>query len=156
MKGIIFLISLLISSTVWATSFVGYVVGVLDGDTIEVIDKDKNRFRIRLNQIDAPEKSQPYGKKAKQFLSNLIFQKQVIIKWTKKDRYHRLLGQVYYYHQDINLLMIQNGYAWAYTRYLKDDYYLLVQKRAEKEKLGLWASHQPAIAPWEWRKNKRK
>ena len=49
----------------------GKVIKVSDGDTITVL-QDKRQIKVRLYGIDAPELKQPYGKKSKQFLSNLI------------------------------------------------------------------------------------
>jgi micrococcal nuclease len=46
---------------VLAADFSGPVVGVIDGDTIEVLHS-QHPERIRLNGIDCPEKGQAYGK----------------------------------------------------------------------------------------------
>ena len=45
-----------------ASDFTGKVLGVLDGDTIEVLH-NTHAERIRLNGIDCPEKGQAYGKR---------------------------------------------------------------------------------------------
>ena len=51
-------------------SFSGKLVKVLDGDTVEVLHNGRAE-RIRLNGIDTPEKGQPFGNKAKQFVLNV-------------------------------------------------------------------------------------
>ena len=50
-----------------AESFAGKVVRVLDGDTVEVMHDGKAE-RIRLAQIDCPEKDQPFGQAAKRYV----------------------------------------------------------------------------------------
>ena len=55
-----------------AEVLLGHVVGVSDGDTITVIDNIKQSQVIRLMGIDASEKAQAYGQKAKESLSNLV------------------------------------------------------------------------------------
>lgn len=60
---------LVIASPLFALS--GKVVSIHDGDTITAL-QDKRQIKVRLYGIDAPELKQPYGKKSKQFLSNLI------------------------------------------------------------------------------------
>ena len=64
----------------------GKVVSVLDGDTIEVIHEKKPE-RIRLYGIDCPEKGQPFGQKAKQFTSALLFGKDVKIETHGRDKH---------------------------------------------------------------------
>lgn len=99
--------------------------------------------------IDAPELKQPYGKKSKQFLANLIAGKVVEVEENGKDRYKRILGIVYHKGQDINAQMVENGYAWAYVKY--SIIYVDHESAARKNKRGLWQSSDPT-PPWEWRK----
>lgn len=97
MKKAIFLLFLIAAAVgVSGAEIVGRVVGVSDGDTITVLeDLDKGRFRVRLAGIDAPEKGQAFGQKAKQYLSGLIFGKAVSVRFTTVDRYGRIVGRVY-------------------------------------------------------------
>ena len=71
------------------------MVGVADGDTVTVLDADKVQHKIRLAGIDAPEKSQPFGNRSKQNLSDLVFGKYVRVDWDKRDRYGRIVGKVW-------------------------------------------------------------
>ena len=89
----LFLLSLLLLSlSLFSAEIKGKVVAVTDGDTITVLDEmDKGNFKIRLEKIDAPEKKQAFGSKAKQFLSSLIFGKQVTVRFKAVDRYGRIL-----------------------------------------------------------------
>lgn len=73
----------------------GRVVRIADGDTLTVLDADQVQHRVRLAGIDAPERAQPFGERAKQNLARLTFGKPVEIRWHKKDRYKRVVGQVW-------------------------------------------------------------
>jgi len=64
----------------------GKVISVTDGDTIKIL-VDNRQIKVRLAEIDAPEKNQAYGMKAKQFLGNLVFGKDVRVKEIDWDRY---------------------------------------------------------------------
>ena len=65
------------------------VVAIPDGDTFTALFADNHTERIRLRGIDCPERSQPFGKAAKQFTSSLIFQKKVFLIKKEIDRYGR-------------------------------------------------------------------
>jgi len=94
----------------------GRVVAVADGDTLTLIDRNKTEYRIRLAGIDTPEKSQPFGKRAKTELSQKVFGKTVNIKIIDIDRYKRLIGNVHLKNRWINREMIQQGWAWHYKK----------------------------------------
>lgn len=148
------------------------VVGVTDGDTITCLTDKKEQLKIRLYQIDAPEKKQAYGQKSKQLLSNLIFNKNVRIETHKKDKYKRTLGTIYINIPtpcpdkipndrcaecsktiDVNLDMIKRGMAWYYPYSKKNKQYEHMEEYARTNKRGLWS--QKAIAPWQFRKLKK-
>ena len=156
MKPLFLLSLLLLSISTFSAEIIGKVVGVSDGDTITVLDNlDKGKFRIRLDKIDAPEKKQAFGNKAKQFLSALIFGKQVTVRYKAVDRYGRIVGVVYCDGVEINLVMVQNGYAWHYCHYDKTPEYIQAEKQARADKKGLWVSPVP-VNPYEFRKQKRR
>ena len=129
-------------------AFSAKVIKTSDGDTITVL-QDKQQIKVRLFGIDAPELKQPYGKKSKQFLANLIAGKVVDVDENGKDRYKRTIGTVYLGGTDINAQMVANGYAWAYRKFSKK--YTAQESKAKSQGLGLWRDKEP-IPPWEWRK----
>ena len=156
MKPLFLLSLLLLSLSLFSAEIIGKVVGVSDGDTITVLDDmDQGKFRIRLDKIDAPEKKQAFGNKAKQFLSTLIFGKKVSIRFKSIDNYGRVLGVVSLDGKEINLVMVQNGYAWHYSYYDKTPAYIEAEKQARAEKKGLWQDPNP-INPFEYRKQNKK
>ncbi len=85
---------LFIACSAFASDITGRVVGIADGDTFTLLLKDNSTVRIRLHGIDTPEKGQPFGNNAKQFTSNLIFNKQVKVKQTDTDRYGLIVSNI--------------------------------------------------------------
>ena len=57
MRSLLLFLLALSSLTVWADVIEGRVVGVADGDTITLLDGNRQQHRIRLAGIDAPELS---------------------------------------------------------------------------------------------------
>ena len=138
------------------SEFSGQVVGVVDGDTIDVLHNGKAQ-RVRLYGIDCPEKKQPYGKKAKWFTSDLAFRKTVTVIVKDHDRYGRTIGEVILPNgKSLNRKLVRAGYAWWYRNYAPKDIELMIlQKTSRKLNAGLWAGTEP-IAPWEFRRGGRK
>ena len=87
------LLILAVGLPAFASQFTGEVIGVLDGDTIDVLI-DRKPIRVRLHGIDCPEKGQPRGSRAKWYASDLAFKKTVTVQITDVDRYGRIVGQV--------------------------------------------------------------
>ncbi|SUA62834.1 hypothetical protein RP300_02443 [Oligella urethralis] len=133
----------------------GRVVKVSDGDSITLLDMNHKQHRVRLSQIDAPEQKQPFSRVAKEALADLIATKEVRLQIEGKDRYQRLLAEVFIGGTNVNLYMVRQGYAWAYTQYMTDNQYLEAQQAAQRERLGLWRDANP-LAPWEYRRQQRK
>jgi micrococcal nuclease len=132
----------------------GKVVYVIDGDTVTVLS-DNTQYRIRLNGIDAPEKSQAYGNKSKEYLRSMVYQKYVTVTLYGHDRYGRYIGMIHTDDiDDVNGAMIQAGMAWHYAHYYPSEEYAAYQRDAQEAGLGLWADSNP-IPPWEFRKWKR-
>ncbi len=143
-------------SSALAESIHGRVISVADGDTITILTEQKEQIKVRLTEIDAPEKDQPYGHKSKQALSDLVFKKDVNVSSNSKDRYGRTLGRVFVNDKDVNLYMVANGYAWAYTKYLTDPTIKEAETSARERSLGLWGLQADQVMPpWEWRRAKR-
>lgn len=151
--------ALLVSSLLLAASpkvidqFSGKVIGVTDGDTINVL-VNKEIVKVRLEGIDAPESRQSFGNKSKQALSKLVFGKSVVVKKTGEDRYRRTLGVIMLGNTDVNAKMIEDGLAWHYKQYNGEERLAKLEKNARSSKHGLWADPNP-IAPWDFRSRQR-
>ncbi len=152
-----FLLAAVAIATAAAGPITGRVVGVSDGDTVTVLDAHKRTHKIRLLGIDTPEKKQPYGERAKQSLSDLVYNKQVTVEGSKQDRYGRDLGKIVLDGQDINLEQIRRGMAWHYKQYARDQSpedrlaYAEAEATARANRLGLWQDPNP-VPPWSFRR----
>ncbi|HXV37453.1 MAG TPA: thermonuclease family protein [Myxococcota bacterium] len=129
----------------------GRVVGVLDGDTLTLL-VDREEVRVRLAQIDAPERDQPYGQKAKAALAALAFGKPARVEVVDVDSYGRSVGEVFVAGVDVNRELVRGGHAWAYTRYTHSTAIIELEDQARAAKAGLWAlPESQREAPWIWR-----
>ncbi|MCS6291698.1 MAG: thermonuclease family protein [Nitrospira sp.] len=137
---------------VLADEFISEVIGILDGDTIDVLHNHQTK-RIRLNGIDCPEKGQAYGQKAKHAASDLVFGKEVTIQTHGYDKYKRTIGDVFLPDgTNVNHTLVKDGWCWWYRKYASRDVMLEgLEVEARKARRGLWADPQP-VPPWEWRK----
>lgn len=147
-------------SPAWAGVLVGKVVAVADGDTITVLDESKIQHKIRLAGIDAPERKQAFGQRAKEQLSDLVFGKTVQVETEKVDRYGRQIGKVLIDGRDANLVMVTYGMAWHYKKYQTEQassdrlLYSSAEEEAREGRVGLWREPAP-VAPWDWRRGQR-
>ena len=121
-----------------------------DGDTVKVADST-GEYKLRLSDIDAPERNQSHGKIARRALIQLCENAQVEVQLLSMDKYFRYLGKLQCNQQDASLHMLQNGHAWVNTYYQHDAYLIAAMKNAKQEKLGLWQNDNPT-PPWVWRK----
>ena len=134
----------------------GQVMRIIDGDTLELRAADDKTVSIRLAQIDAPEKAQPYGDMATKALSALTLGKPVRVEVVDLDRYGRSVGEVYFGDLHVNAEMVRQGHAWAYTRYVESLAIIGLEDEARNHERGLWtlplAQREP---PWVWRHRRR-
>jgi endonuclease YncB( thermonuclease family) len=143
-----------------ASEYSGRIVGVVDGDTVDLLTEANERIRIRLAGIDAPERGQGFSRRAKQGLSDLTFNRQVTVSADKLDHYGRLVGKILVAGNDANLQMIRLGLAWHYAKYAGEQslsdrrMYAETEQAARSARIGLWADPSP-LAPWDYRRRRR-
>jgi len=130
-----------------------YVVSyVYDGDTVKLHNAE-SEFKLRLTDIDAPERNQDYGLKSRRALiklcqGNNIF---VTVQIVGTDKYNRSLGRLQCNHIDASTYLVEHGLAWHYAQYSSDVNIYNASLKARQQRLGLWAS-DTAIPPWTWRR----
>ena len=154
MRPFLYLLLALYVAQARAEALRGLVVRIIDGDTIVLVDAAHDQHRIRLTEIDAPERAQPWGSKSRQALAKMIFKKDVVIKVAGTDRYGRTLGRIYLGDLDVNREMVKDGDAWAYRQYLTDPMFVDDEKAAREHRRGLWSLPNP-VPPWDWRHGAR-
>ena len=157
MKTVLFVAALtMLSAAVSGATVEGEVVAITDGDTIKILTPTKQQIKVRLADIDTPERGQPYGRKARQVLGEKIHRRQVDVEEVTIDRYQRLVGRVFLDGRNINAEMVEDGAAWVYRKYSDDPQLIRLESQAREQGRGLWAL-QPdqRMPPWEWRKQQR-
>lgn len=132
MKKLICLLLLLFPFLLFSQS--GKVIGITDGDTMEMLIEGKS-YKIRLAHIDAPEKKQAYGTKAKQYLSDLCYGKTATMTVTDVDQYGRNVAVVVLKDgSNVNKEMVKSGFAWWYYKYSNDRSYEKLEIEARNAK----------------------
>ncbi|QMT61830.1 thermonuclease family protein [Legionella sp. PC997] len=144
------LIALLIPYAAFAEIISGEVIKISDGDTLTILTDTNIQLKIRLIEIDAPEKKQAFGSVSKQALSTLCFRKEAIVNTNAKDQYGRILGRVTCAGIDVNAEQVKTGMAWVYDKYVTDKSLYDLQDQAKNNKLGLWVDPH-SIPPWLFR-----
>jgi micrococcal nuclease len=135
-------------------AFAHQVIGIADGDTLTLL-VDRKPVKIRLANIDAPEKAQSWGSRSKQSLSDLCWGKDATYETQDVDRYGRTVAVVKCGGVEVNRAQVERGMAWTYTRYNKDRSLPALQDKARQQGSGLWADGDRAVPPWEFRRAKR-
>jgi micrococcal nuclease len=150
-----------------AESFSAKVIAVMDGDTIMVLrdgggeeaaspssmraTRGGRKIKVRLANIDAPEKSQPFGKQARDSLMELVGRQRVQVDGLAVDQYGRMIGLITVDGLNVNQEQMKRGMAWEYSHYHEDKTYVRLQNEAQQARRGLWVQSSPQ-APWLWRK----
>lgn len=145
----------------------GIVIKVRDGDTLQMLTDAGQRIEVRLNAIDAPEKShagvrgQPHAERSRINLAQLAVRRRATLLHTTMDRYGRHVGMLALEtpqgEVDAGWWQVQSGCAWTYERYLNELpvkmrlRYRDAQSQAKAARRGLWGEAHP-IPPWDWRK----
>ena len=139
-----------------AADLTGRVVAIGDGDTLTLLTARREQVRIRLADIDTPERGQPYANRARQALSDLAVGKAIRVAVRDTDRYGRTVGRVFAGAQDVNAEMVRRGAAWVFRRYSDEPALLRLEQIARAERRGLWGLPEAQrVPPWEWRAAER-
>jgi endonuclease YncB( thermonuclease family) len=138
-----------------AAGFRAVVVSVGDGDTLRV-SRAGQPLTIRLACIDAPETAQsPWGERSRAYLrQRLPPGREVAILPHTIDRYGRTVAEVIS-DININLVMVEDGQAFAYRRYLGGcdaKEYLGAEFRASRHHYGVWGVEGGITRPWQFRR----
>ena len=158
------ILSFLCSNLVAGEVIFTAVSRVIDGDTIEILKNDEF-VKVRLHGIDAPERSQKYGKKATDTVIELLRPVNMItVNILDKDRYGRYIATVHTNDEDmvrvnsyggirgdVGLILVDKGLAWHYKKYSDSKELEAAEIYARTNKLGLWSEDDPT-PPWEYRK----
>ena len=156
LPGLLLALLLLPAVPALADTLSGRVVAIADGDTLTVLTEGREQVRVRLSDIDTPERRQPWGTRARERLSELAFGQEVRVTVRDTDRYGRVVGRVWAGTTDVNAAMVRDGAAWVYRRYSQDIGLLRLEAEAKSARRGLWGLPEAdRTPPWEWRAERR-
>ena len=139
---------------------------IVDGDTVRVMIEDavgvRETPRLRLLDIDAPERGQPGSADSRDALADKVFRRRVSLESEGNDRYGRMLGRIYLGERDISREMVREGYAWVrrplgggHSEALEES--LLAAERVSRQAgAGIWSLPEAQRSPpWKWRRDRR-
>lgn len=133
-----------------AELLVGKAVAIADGDTITVL-VNHQPLRVRVAEIDAPERGQAFGQRSRQALAALCIRQAVTVESQARDRYGRVVGRVECAGADAAHAQVAAGLAWVYEKYAPAKSPLrTLQADAQTARRGLWADPEP-VPPWAYR-----
>jgi endonuclease YncB( thermonuclease family) len=155
--GVGLLTMLLVAANGWSQpDIAGEVIAIADGDTFRLLTPAKKQVKIRLAEIDTPERGQPYSNRAREVLAALVFRKSVTVGYVDTDRYGRTVGRVFVGELDVNAEMVRRGAAWVYRKYAKDPLLFKLEEQARAAGHGIWGLPEAQrVPPWEWRRRSR-
>jgi endonuclease YncB( thermonuclease family) len=128
----------------------GKVIAVIDGNTAEVEDEQKQKVKIVLAGIDCPELGQEFGDKAKHYLEKKALNRDVVIKFQGKDRFGNYLVVMLVNDDDIRVDLLKEGLAWTAEKNPSPDLEPYRTWASQKGK-GLWKQENPT-PPWTYRR----
>lgn len=135
-----------------AETIEGKVIGIADGDSLTIVDKNAKRLRVRLAGIDAPERKQPFGNEARKSLVEICMRKPAALETIETDTHKRLVAKVSCAGTDAATEQVRRGMAWVRAgSNLPTSGLPEMEANARLRGIGLWAGKKPE-PPWEWRK----
>ena len=144
----------LVASAAMGQTLFGKITRVVDGDTVSFKVHNGPVEKVRLADIDTPERDQPWGTEATAALRKWSMSKSARIEVVDTDRYGRLVATLWVDDENINRRLVKEGHAWVYRKYLRDTSLIKLEARAISAKAGLWSSNN-VIEPSEWRRGQR-
>jgi len=134
-----------------AQTIQGKVVAVSDGDSLTVVSKGAAKHRVRLAEIDAPEREQAFGAAARKSLAEICLRKAAAVEVVVVDRYQRTVGKVKCGGVDASVEQVRRGMAWVVARNIMPNSPLYeMEANARLRRIGLWSGEKPE-PPWQWR-----
>jgi len=163
-SGFIFLLLGILACVAQAQAY--RVIRVYDGDTLRIAGPGGDEV-IRLIGIDCPEiskvkgiPSQPYSRKAKKFLKQQVAGGSLELKTYGRDRYARVLAEVWVDGRNVNLALVAAGLAEVYRGRVPLDFskqpYLAAQKEARRAKRAMWSLGDRYEPPVVWKNRQPK
>ncbi|GBC62393.1 hypothetical protein DENIS_3365 [Desulfonema ishimotonii] len=139
------------------------VTKISDGDTFRATGHGVEII-VRIAGIDAPEtggkrkkkKAQPYGRKAKDRLEEMIMGKVVRLRGYGTGKYNRQIAEVFADGQNAGLELVRQGLAEVYSGKMSPGFdaapYRKAEQQARQYRKGIWSLGNLYVSPAKWRK----
>jgi endonuclease YncB( thermonuclease family) len=153
MKRILLFLALfaaLLTASVFAESFTGKVVGVTDGNNINVTCPPNIYYTVKLEGVDCPDLGQSFGPQARQFLESLILSKSVWVDVKSVDHNNRRISQMVLDGNDVAVTLAEAGLCWFDSRFSHNCAVANAVADATAKKLAIWSQPNP-LSPWDFR-----
>lgn len=133
------------------------MVRIADGDSFAVArSSSAPKQEVRIFGIDAPERGQPWSRRAREALSERAFGKVVRIEPVERDRHDRIVARVTVDGVSLADQQVREGHAWVFRRYTDSKHLLALESEARAARRGLWSLPEAEqVPPWEWRRGVR-
>lgn len=115
------------------------VVGIVDGDTVDVVFPQGRRVRVRLEGVDTPENGEPFSQQARVFTRVLMFDRDVQLAGKDVDRYGRLVARISVDGADASEAIIRAGLGCTFRQYASDPTLEKALSGARSRRVGFWA-----------------
>lgn len=130
----------------------GRVERVDDGDSLVLSIAGGAEIHVRLGEIDAPERGQPFADRARRALAEKVGGKDVRLVPQDVDRYDRLVARIYVGDVDMSAELVREGLVWVYPKYARDEKLFALEREARTARRGLWSLPEAErVPPWQWR-----
>lgn len=153
-----FLLAVFVCAPVFADGFEATVTRVFDGDSFLVRPVKGKDINVRLADIDAPEKQQPYGNDARAALKRLIEGRRVYVDVIETDQYQRKVAHVYRLPDrlDVRRTLVHDGHVWVWRKHARDRQLFALEDAARAAHVGIWALRESErMPPWQFRYRQR-
>lgn len=144
-------IFLMLTLATEARTVQGKVVRVLDGNTLEFLADDGEKYMVVLSGIDCPELTQAYGDEARICLEKLALEKAATVTLKGKDRMGNHIAEVLIGgKKDPRIQLLKDGLAWTLEGN-QEAALETYREASQSKKKGLWKEQNPT-PPWTHRR----
>lgn len=119
--------------------FYGRATKIADGDTLSVKTAEGKGIRVRVAEIDAPEKGDPFSKRSREALNDMVWNRDLAIRLYDIDSYGRMVGHVFVGDTDVGRELVRSGLAVVYCRYSTDPSLKVLEQKAREQAVGIWS-----------------
>jgi endonuclease YncB( thermonuclease family) len=139
------LAALFITTMLVSNAHAQKVCDVLDGDTLKLCSGKT----IRLTGVDAPELHQPFGYESREYLKELVMDKEVDL-GCRARAMKRDMCNVQVNGLNVQSEMVKQGLAFDFPRY-SNGRYATEQAQAKQANVGVWMQSEGSIKNWDLR-----